>query len=768
MSKKKCSCGNMNVFKHGDDRVSRLVSHALRTLVVSLFACFHASAIAYCGEAIPPVSADVETRVEELLAKMTLDEKIGQLCQTSGKLSSDAMSVDMSHAKRDARFLAEIRAGRYGSLIGRRGRSYNLLQQAALESRLGIPLLVGHDMVHSAKTCWPIPLGLSCSWDEDLWRRIGEAMAVESLMHGCNWTFAPMLDVALDARWGRIAEGGGSDPLVTSLMGAALVRGIQGDNMADGRHIAACAKHFVAYGAAMGGRDYNAVEMSDDTLRDVYLPPFRAAVEAGVATIMPAFHSYNGVPCSVNRFLLTDILRGELGFDGMTISDHSAIREAVTGHGVAESGADVAAKALWAGMDMEMVTREYANGIKDALASGKLGMETLDKAVRRVLRVKFRLGLFEHPMIDFDALDKTIDYPTHLALAREAARKSAVLVKNGGILPLAKDVKIALVGDVADKEREMFGCWVGTDITNKKNITLLEGLRADGMDVAYTRGYDLNGKTDAKSLEKAASEADVVVAAFGEYLEESGENNSKAKIELNPAQLEALEVLKASGKPVVAVLFMGRPLAVPELAEKADAVLIAWNPGSAGGWGVADVLTGAAEPYGRLTTDFPNATGECPKFYSCTTTGRPNGSSSLGPRWFTRYRDVPFRSVWPFGFGLAYTTFEYSGETAKVDGDSVFFAADVKNTGARKGSELVQVYVRDVLAETVRPRRQLKCFKRVELAPGETKRVEIVVPVSSLGYTVNGKYRVEPGAFEAWIAPDSDSGRMLTFLYSAD
>ncbi len=758
---KMCKCENLKLWKYGEGRVSRLRSHAQTALAICLFAYFHTSTIAYSA----PAAADVETRVEELLAKMTLDEKIGQLCQTAGRPSKKAMSTDMSKAKRDDKFLTEIRAGRYGSLIGRRGRSYNMFQQAALESRLGIPLLVGHDMIHSAKTCWPIPLGLSCAWDEDLWRRVGEAMAVESLMHGCNWTFTPMLDVALDARWGRIAEGGGSDPLVTSLMGAAMVRGIQGEDMADGRHIAACAKHFVAYGAAMGGRDYNAVEMSDDTLRDVYLPPFRAAVEAGVATVMPAFHSFNGVPCSVNRYLLTDILRGELGFDGMTISDYNAIREAVEGHGVAESGADVAAKALWAGMDMEMLSHEYANGIKDALAAGKLKMETLDNAVRRVLRVKFRLGLFEHPTIDFDALDKTIDYAAHLALARESAQKSAVLVKNGGVLPLAKGAKIALVGDVANNAKEMFGSWSGTDNTNNKNITLLAGLKADGVNVAYTRGYNLNGKTDADALKKAADEADVVVATFGEYSTENGENNSKTKIELNPAQLQALDVLKASGKPVVAVVFTGRPLAVPQLAGKADAVLIVWNPGSAGGWGVADVLTGAVEPYGRLTTDFPNASGECPKFYSRTTTGRPNGTYSQGARWSTRYRDVPFKSVWPFGFGLAYTTFAYSGESAKMEGDKVVFAADVKNTGARKGSELVQVYVRDVLAETVRPRRQLKGFKRVELAPGETKHVEIEVPVSSLGYTVNGKYRVEPGAFEAWIAPDSDSGRVVTFSY---
>ena len=726
---------------------------------------FAALAIAAAFSVAGAQTADVERRVDDLLSKMTLDEKIGQLCQTAiGKLSKAQMSEDLSKAPCSEKFLADIRAGKFGSLIGRRGLSYNTLQQAATESRLGIPLLIGHDMIHSAKTCWPVPLGLSCTWDEELWHRVGEAMAVESLTLGVNWTFTPMVDVAQDARWGRIAEGGGSDPLVNALMGAALVRGIQGDDMADGRHIAACAKHYVAYGAAIGGRDYNAVEMSDDTLRDVYLPPFRAAIDAGVATIMPAFHSFNGVPCSVNRYLLTDILRVEFGFDGMTISDSNAIKECATGHAVAEEGADVAAQALNAGMDMEMVSHNYANGVKAALASGELEQKTVDEAVRRILRVKFRLGLFERPKIDFDVLDKSTDYAAHYDLAREAAQKCVVLLKNDGVLPLKKDAKIAVVGEVANNWKEMFGCWSGTPNTNSRKTSLIEGLQSVGANATFTRGYDLGGKLDAAELKTAAAEADIVVAAFGESRFENGENNSKARIELNPVQLEALDVLKATGKPLVAVVFTGRPLAMPELAEKADAVVVAWNPGSAGGLGVADVLVGDAEPWGRLTTDFPTATGECPKFYYRTTTGRPH---IPGERFKTRYIDVPDKSLWPFGFGLAYTTFEYSGETATVSGDNVVFAANVTNTGSRKGSELVQLYVRDVLAKTVRPRRQLKGFKRVELAPGETKRVEIAVPVSSLGYTVNRTYRVDPGAFEAWIAPDSDSGRTLTFELAA-
>ena len=343
-------------------------------------------------------AATLDERVEELLSRMTLEEKIGQLWQTDGgKVQGGAASEDLSNAGISEEFLDEVRAGRYGSLIGMRGaKGYNVLQKAATEGRLGIPLLIGHDMIHSARTCFPVPLALSCSWDTNLVERIGEAMAVESLTMGCNWTFAPMLDVALDARWGRIVEGSGSDPFLTSRFGEAWVRGIQGKDMADGRHIAACAKHYVAYGACMGGRDYNAVEMSDDTLRDVYLPPFKAAIDAGVATVMPAFHSFNGVPCSMNRYLLTDILRGEFGFDGMTISDYNAVDEMATGHGVAVQGADAAAKALNAGMDMEMISRNYPTGLAEAVRSGAVDIAVIDEAVRQVPSWAFRQSLHRY------------------------------------------------------------------------------------------------------------------------------------------------------------------------------------------------------------------------------------------------------------------------------------------------------------------------------------------------------------------------------------
>ena len=711
-----------------------------------------AAAAVFCGcveQRICRYDDAVESRVRNLLARMTMEEKIGQLWQTTGGDASGAASSDIETATVDDAFLADVRSGKFGSLLGRRGaENYNKIQRAAMESRLGIPLIIGHDMIHSARTCFPIPLALSCSWDEDLWRRIGEAIAIESLEMGCNWTFAPMLDVSLDARWGRIAESPGADPYLASIYAAAFVRGLQGNDMADGRHIAACAKHYVAYGAPLGGRDYNAVEMSDDTLRNTYLPPFRSAVSAGVATVMPAFHSYNGLPCSANAYLLKDILRDEMGFDGMTISDWGAVGELATGHRVSVAGADTAAKSLNAGMDMEMVTEHFRKGVAAAMAEGKISEARLDEAVANILRVKFRLGLFDHPEIDFEALRKAIDFEAHRDLAREAARKSTVLLKNDGVLPLSDGIKVVLVGDVADSSWQMQGTWSTFDFSNTTNDTLLAGLRADNVAVEYASLYTLTGRVDAAQL------------AFGEYLEKSGENNASARIELGGEQLKVLETVKAAGKPLVAVVFGGRPLAIPELAAKADAIVMAWNPGGAGGWGVADVLVGLAEPYGRLTTDFPNATGECPKFYSRTVTGRPH---IPGERWTTRYNDIPETSVYPFGWGLAYTAFEYGNESVKIDGDRVVFEADVTNIGEREGSELVQVYTRDMLAERTRPKRELKGFKRIELAPGETQHVVIAVPSSALGYWLDGKYRVEPGDFEGWIAPHSDAGATLSF-----
>ena len=720
--------------------------------------------LAVCCSAVSAKGNDIDT----LLGRMTLEEKVGQLVQlgSAGYASDDQSKVAISDELRTA-----IREGRVGSLIGACGvKKFNELQRIAKEeSRLGIPLMVGHDVIHGCRTVLPIPIGLSCSWDEGLWRRGAEMMAVEALSRGCNWTFNPMVDISRDARWGRIAESPGQDPLLAARYAAAMVKGYQGEDPSDGRHIAACLKHYLAYGACEGGRDYNTVELSNDTLRNVYLPPFAAGVAAGAMTVMPAFHAINGEPCSANRYLLTDILRGELGFTGFTISDYNAVGELASGHAVAESPTAAAVLSMNAGMDMDMMSGSYRDGLIQAVRDGRVPMKTLDMAVRRILSVKARLGLFERPYVDADIMGK-IDIKAHHALAREAAAKSIVLVKNERqVLPLKAGQKIVLLGALSGDRDEMLGCWQ-TWKDGFENATVREGLVADGAVVEYVGAYTPTGAVDRAAIRAVVEKADVVVASFGEscwdYGSMNGENCSRADIGLPGHQLEAVEEIKASGKPFVALLFCGRPLAVPELMSAADAVVVAWNPGSSGGWGVADVLTGRSEPYGRLTVDFPHKTGECPLYYNRLPTGRPWKADKY---WVTKYIDAPSpgRSLLCFGQGLTYTTFTYADENVIVDGSNVVFSATVANAGARTGSEVVQVYVRDLVASVSRPRRELKGFVRVTLKPGESRTVRVAVPRCEFGFWHQGKYAVEQGEFAAWIAPGSDSGRELRFRLPA-
>ena len=713
-----------------------------------------------------------DARARELLAKMTLDEKIGQLTQISGADQLGALAQDMSGDTPDDKVLDAIQKGLCGSILGCRGvEGYNKMQKAAMSSRLGIPLTIGHDMIHGAITDYPIPLALSCAWDTNLWGRVASAIAPETLMKGANWAFSPMLDLSRDARWGRIAESPGQDPLLGYLFGYYWTHGLQGDDMSVNNRIAASAKHFVGYGAAQGGRDYNWVEMSESTLRNSYLPGFRGAVAAGLATIMPAFHSWNDVPCSMNRYLLTDVLRGELGFTGFTISDYEAVWEMREGrHGTCANDAEMAAAGVNGGMDVEMLGGTYARGIRTALKMGILSEAAIDTAVLNSLRIKFAMGLFEHPYIDAEALKKSIDFAANRRLAREAAQKSALVLKSeGGVLPPKKSSKPLLLGESATLVGEMHGMWSTWDDSNLENATLLEGLKADQCDVTYVKGWKLGDKSEyeREAVQKAAANCDVIIACLGEVCGMTGENRSRANINLPGEQLAILKDLKALGKPLVVVLFNGRPMAIPELAEAADALVEAWQPGGCGGWGIADVLTGAVEPLGRLTTDFPHLSGECPKFYNCPKTGRSQADEvakgEKGAQWLTRYLDAPIRSLFPFGYGLTYTTFAYAKETVKVEPNQVVFTVQVTNTGKRRGTELVQVYTRDRVAKIVRPRRELKAFERITLNPGESAMVKLVVPREDLGYWMDKTYVPGEGAFYGWIAPDSDSGRCLDF-----
>ena len=738
-------------------------------LIVSLLAALTAGASAF--------TAENDRRVEELLAKMTLEEKLGQLTQVGGNDADGApASQDMSKSALDRRFYDQIKAGAYGSLIHCRGiAGYNEAQKAAMSGRLGIPLIIGHDMIHGCITDFPIPLGMASSWDTNLWWRCATTVGPETWFKGANLAFAPMLDIARDARWGRSAESPGQDPYLGYLYGYWWTRGLQGADMAKDYRIAACGKHYVGYGAAEGGRDYNRVEMSESTLRNVYLPSFKGAIDAGLATVMPAFHTFNDVPCSINSYLLKDVLRGELGFKGFTVSDWEAVWETREGrHGCAADDVEISAKALNAGMDMEMLGGAYRRGLAAAVKDGRVTLKAVDEAVRHILRVKFALGLFERPFIDEADLRRHIDFAANRRLAREAAQKTTVLLKNTkDVLPLAKGLKVALLGGFGGNTNEMHGCWSLNDDSNMENPTLRDGLAANGFDVTWTPGWgmDLTGGLDVAAVNQAVAGCDVIVACFGEAYWMNGENRSRADVTLPGDQLKAIPLLKASGKPFVAVLFNGRPMAVPELAKACDALVEAWNPGSCGGWGVADVICGAAEPTARLTVDFPNVTGECPKYYNRTRTGRAQADETDGKGkdpdciWLTRYIDTPAKSTFPFGYGLAYTTFAYANEKVEAKDGKFVFTADITNTGKRIGTETVQLYIRDTVAQIARPRRELKRFEKVTLKPGETKSVRFELVPNDLGYYCFRDWTVEKGRFFAWIAPDSDSGKPMEFYW---
>ena len=553
------------------------------------------AALASCGAAL----AITDAQIEALLGEMTLEEKVGQLVQLSSRgVSGGPLSQDASGVALPADVVQMVRKGEVGSLIDACGvTNFNAYQRIALtEARVKIPLMVGHDMIHGVMTQAPIPLALSCAWDEKAWYDCGRLIARETPAKGCNWTFAPMVDMCRDPRWGRIAEGPGQDPYLGGKMGAALVKGIQSGEGA--LPVAACLKHFAAYGGAEAGRDYNTVEMSESTFRNVYLPPFAAGVKAGALTVMPAFNTLNGVPCSVNKWLLTGVLRDDLGFRGFTISDWNAVRECeFDHHGMAETYGGLVQLALAAGMDQDMMSGLYRKELVKLVRDGKVPVGEIDRSVRNVLKVKNALGLWENPYIDEAKLKSGIDLAAHAREARAIASKCCVLLKNdAGALPLKPGAKVALVGPGAEDVWNLTGAW-SAYVENKYEMTIPEGLRGAGVDFTYVPGYDWDEDgVDAAALMAAAAGADVVVAIFGQHGQHSGEGYSVLAVELPKVQREALDVLKAAGKPLVALLVNGRPLAIPELAAKADAILEAWCPGTSAGGAIADVLVGKVNP----------------------------------------------------------------------------------------------------------------------------------------------------------------------------
>ncbi len=724
---------------------------------------------------------DVKEKVEQLLARMTLEEKVGQLIQVGHHWRADA----------DAQATIEtyIRAGQIGSILSIRDvKAINRLQKVAVEeSRLGIPLIIGNDVIHGYRTIFPIPLAESCTWDPGLLERAAHIAAAEAAVSGTHWIFAPMVDICRDPRWGRIAEGAGEDPMLGQAMARARVRGFQAADVAkasklpSGRKIVACPKHYVAYGGAEAGKDYNTVDVSERTLRDLHLPPFKAAFDAGAGSVMSAFNEINGVPASANAFTLRTVLREEWGFTGVILSDYDAIGELIP-HGFAPDLKEAAYKSIMAGVDMDMMSNAFFKHLAELVREEKVPQMIVDDAVRRVLRLKIQLGLFEHPYTDETLAETVILRDDYKEVALEVAQKSMVLLKNKDhVLPLSPTLtSIAVIGPLADDSHAPLGCWACEGHPEDVE-TVLDGLKAvkpDGVALTHVRGCDIENEepTDEEhSFEKAvaaAHEADVVIMVLGESAAMSGEAHSRAYLGLPGQQQALLEAVYATGTPVVAVLMSGRPLVIPWMAEHVPAILQAWHGGIRTGRAVANILFGHTNPSGKLTASFPRTEGQIPVYYAHKNTGRPvegPGTMQFNQAHKSQYLDEVNAPQFAFGHGLSYTTFSYSNlqvETPVLGADknsplekTLGVTAIVQNTGDRAGDEIVQLYTRDLVGSVTRPVKELKGFQRISLKAGERALIRFEVPVRQLGFHgLDMHYRVEPGKFKVWIGPNSTEG----------
>jgi beta-glucosidase len=727
----------------------------------------------------PPSDSEIEQRVDALLQKMTLQEKAGQITQLAGM---NAHAAEM------------IKQGKVGSILGVLGaENVNEAQRAAIEnSRLKIPLIIGYDVIHGYRTVFPVPLASAGSFDPQLIEQSERVAAKEATASGVKWTFAPMVDIARDPRWGRIVEGAGEDPYLGSVVAAARVRGFQGNNIADPQSVVACAKHYVAYGAVEGGRDYNTVDISEELLRELYLPPFHAAVNAGVGTLMSAFNDLNGVPTSANHHTLTDILRDEWKFNGFVVSDYSSVHELIA-HGVAADDSQASDKALTAGVDMDMADDNYERVIPELVKSGKLPESVVDEAVRRVLRVKIKAGLFEHPYAD-PAREKTdILTAESLQTERKMAQESMVLLQNNNdVLPLKREQTVAVIGPLADDKASQLGSWAGNGQA-KDAVTPLEGIVAKlgTGHVLYAKGVDIppfekglaagvaapapTSATGAAGVEtsnkpasiedavSAANKADTVILFVGELAGMTGEASSRASLDLPGDQLKLISAVLATEKPVVLVLESGRPLNISWAPGQVPAIIQAWFLGVQAGNAIADVLFGDASPSGHLPLSWPRSVGQIPVYYNHKNTGRPSSPD----RWHTGYLDLTKEPLYPFGYGLTYTKFKLGGiktdSSISKDG-TLHVTAEIENIGKRNGTEVVQLYVHDRMAPTSRPVRELKGFQRVALAPGERKRVEFTVQAQDLGsYDPEMHWILPAGTYDVWVAPDAVSGVAATF-----
>lgn len=730
---------------------------------------------------------DMDRFIGNLMKKMTLEEKIGQLnLPVTGEITTgQAKSSDIS---------AKIKRGEVGGLFNLKGvaKIKDVQELAVEESRLGIPLLFGMDVIHGYETIFPIPLGLSCTWDLSAIEESARIAAVEASADGISWTFSPMVDVSRDPRWGRVSEGNGEDPFLGAEIAKAMVRGYQGDNMKRNDEIMACVKHFALYGAPEGGRDYNTVDMSRQRMFNEYMLPYQAAVDAGVGSVMASFNEVDGIPATANKWLMTDVLRKQWGFNGFVVTDYTGIYEMID-HGIGDMQ-EVAARAINAGVDMDMVSDAFVGTLKQSVRDGKVSMQTIDNACRLILEAKYKLGLFADPYKYCDLKRPAHDIFTaeHRAVARRIAGESFVLLKNEAVLPLSMKGNIAVIGPLADTRSNMPGTWSVAAVLDK-SPSLIEGLKemtAGRANILYAKGSNLigdaayeeratlfgrslnrDGRTDAQLLEEAlavAKKSDVIVAALGESSEMSGESSSRTSLYIPDVQRTLLQELLKTGKPIVLVLFTGRPLTLEWEQAHVPAILNVWFGGSEAAYAIGDVLFGAVNPSGKLTMTFPKNVGQVPIYYAHKNTGRPLHAGKWFEKFRSNYLDVDNEPLYPFGYGLSYTTFAYSDitldRTSLSMNGSVTAKVTLTNTGNRDGAEVVQLYIRDVVGSSTRPVKELKGFQKVFLKVGESREVSFKITPDLLKYyNYDLQYVAEPGTFDLMIGTDSRNVKTATF-----
>ena len=758
-------------------------NYYMKKLILSTF-YFFVGTVALCAQNMTIKSSvkDVETKVDSVLNLMTLEEKVGQLIQYNGSWDLTGPASEVNSKYKEER----LKQGLVGSMLNVLSVDATMeAQKMVMEnSRLKIPLMFGYDVIHGYKTMFPVPLAETASWDLDAMEESARIAAIESVADGVNWTFSPMIDISRDARWGRIMEGSGEDPYLTSLVGVAKVKGYQGEDLSDPTTIAATAKHFAGYGFAEGGRDYNTVNIGENVLHNVILPPFKAVANAGAATFMNSFNEIDGIPSTGNRNLQRDILKGEWDWKGFIVSDWGSIPEMIN-HGFARDKVDAAKIAIKAGSDMDMEGGAYEAGLEKLVKEGDVDEQLIDDAVRRVLRVKFKMGLFEDPYRYSDPkMMAKVDYDKHKEIARDIAKKSIVLLKNeNDLLPLNASVKkIAVIGPLANDKDSPIGNWRAQGEANSA-VSLLEGVKnavGKNVKVTYAKGADLGmgernflkpleiNTTDrsgfAEAVEKA-KKADVVIMALGEDAFQTGEGRSQVNIDFAGLQQELLQEVYKVNKNIVLVLFNGRPMEITWSAENVPAIVEAWLLGSESGNAIADVLFGKYNPSGKLPVSFPRAVGQEPLYYNQKNTGRPSNPTDVT---YSDYRDVSKEALYPFGYGLSYASFEYGDLELSAEeftpAEEVQVSVNLTNTGKVAGKEVVQLYLRDLVASTTRPVKQLKAFKMVELAPGESKVVTFTITNAMLEfYTANKEWASEEGEFELMIGGDSRDVKSKSF-----